>query len=89
MAIIEIKSEPIQRTEFLGNLAPQHLYIVNIRDNGEDIAYRGGPKGGDNMKNWLFDDLKVTRLLYNKNHPDFDEKSNHPSKLLVLEVMQK
>jgi hypothetical protein len=84
MAKIEIKSKPIQKTEFLGNLAPQHLYIVNIRDNGEDIAYRGGPEGGDNMKNLLFDDLKVTRLLYNKNHPDFDEKNNHPSKLLVI-----
>ena len=41
MAKIEIKSKPIQKTEFLGNLAPQHLYIVNIRDNGENIAYRG------------------------------------------------
>ena len=83
MAKIEIKSKPIQKTEFLGNLAPQHLYIVNIRDNGENIAYRGGPKGGDNMKNWLFDDLKVTRLLYNKNHLDFDKNNNHPSKLLI------
>ena len=39
MAIIEIKSKPIQRTEFLGNLAPQHLYIVNKKDNGLKMAW--------------------------------------------------
>ena len=83
MARIEIKSKAIKGIDILGNLTPQHLYIVNIKDNGSKIAYRGGPEGGDNMKNWLFDDLKVTRLLYNKNHPDYDKKSNHPSKLLI------
>lgn len=83
MAKIEIKSKAIRGTDILGNLAPQHLYIVNIKDNGLKIAYRGGPEGRDNMRNWLFDDLKVTRLLYDKNHPDFDKNNNHPSKLLV------
>ena len=40
MAKLEIKSKTIQRTEFLGNLAPQHLYLENMKDNGLKIGYR-------------------------------------------------
>jgi len=83
MAKIEIVSKPIKYTESLDKLAPQHLYIVHTKDNGEQIAYRGGPEGGDAFQNWRVDDLKVTQLPYIKGHPDWDEESIHTRKVLA------
>jgi len=88
MAKIEIASRPIKDTQSLGKLAPQHLYIVHTKDNGEQIAYRGGPEGGDAFQNWRVDDLKVTQLPYIDGHPDWDnseglENSLHTRKVLA------
>jgi len=77
MAKIEIVSKPIRTTEFLGEYAPQHLYIIYTKDNKEEMAYRGGPEGGDNFINWIRDDLKITKLPYREGHPDYDKDGTH------------
>lgn len=89
MAKIEILARPIEGFEFLDKYVPQHLYVVHTQDNGEQIAYRGGPEKGNYVKgikgNPLRDNLKVTKLSYNKYHPDFPEEGQlHPS-ILVIE----
>jgi hypothetical protein len=53
MATIKIAAKPISNFENIGEYAPQHLYIVHTKDNGEQIAYRGGPAKGDDFKNWF------------------------------------
>ena len=88
MAKIEISSKPIKNFEFLGKYTPHHLYIIHTKDKGEQIAYRGGPAEGDELRNWLLDDLKVSKILYNKSHKDWDEKvglisSIHTRKIIV------
>ena len=83
MAKIELKSKPIKRLDKLGEYAPQHLYIVYTKDNGEQIEYRGGTKGGDNVHNWALDNLKIFKMPYDRKHPDADKSNTHISELLI------
>ena len=89
MATIEIFARPIERFEFLGEYAPQHLYIVHTKDNGEQIAYRGGPEKGNYHKDIkgepLRDNLKVSKVDYDFNHPDYPEKGESHLKRLVTQ----
>lgn len=81
MAKIETLAKPIEGFESFGEYAPQHLYIVHTKDNGEQIAYRGGPEKG----NFLRDDLKVAKLSYRSRHPDFAKEGESHIKRLVIQ----
>jgi hypothetical protein len=82
-AKIEIVAKPIRGFEKAKEFAPHHLYVLITMSNGEQTAIRGGPAGGDDIKNWLFDDLKVIKLEYNDKHPDWDLKGIHSKHLLA------
>ena len=71
-AKIEIVARPIVGFEKLGKYAPHHLYILHTRSNREQTVIRGGPEGGDRIKNWLKDNVKVTKEIYDNNHPDWE-----------------
>ena len=83
MAKIELKSKAIQGLDKLGGYAPQHLYIVYTKDNGEQIGYRGDAEGGDGIHNWVLDDIKIFKMPYDDNHPDFDKSKTHISEILI------
>jgi hypothetical protein len=72
-ARIEIVARPIVGFEKLGKFAPHHLYILHTRSNYEQIVIRGGPEGGDRIKNWINDNVKVTKEVYNDKHPDWEQ----------------
>ena len=83
MAKIEIISRPIKTFKFLGQYAPQHLYVLHTKDSGKRIVYRGGPENGDNFKNWIRDDIGSSSAIYDKNHPDYDKLGVHTRKTLL------
>ena len=71
-AKIEIVARPIVGFEKLGKYAPYHLYILHTRSNRQQTVIRGGPEGGDRIKNWINDNVKVTKEVYDNNHPDWE-----------------
>ena len=88
MAKIEIFARPVKNFEIMGKYAPQHLYIVHTKDNGEQIAYRGGPEKGNYHKdikgNEFRDNLKVSKMAYVRGHPDYPiEGTSHPKRLSI------
>ena len=88
MAKIEIFARPVKNFEIMGKYAPQHLYIVHTKDNGEQIAYRGGPEKGNYHKdikgNEFRDNLKVSKMAYVWGHPDYPiEGTSHPKRLSI------
>ena len=89
MAKIETIARPIEGFEWLGKYAPVHISTLHTKDNGEQINYRGGPEKGNyhkDIKGEPFrDNLKVTKLPYNPDHPDFVKDYWASPKKLIIE----